>query len=144
MDAKAGWYATGQILLGGILLVATGCAPLPPSGAGGPPRAEGPDLVAVHFAGAPQLSAPCLSCHGDIMKRTTLNPKFKEAHAAMIPFWPEYDAKVGVTDATCVSCHTKVDVVQHSGLQIRKNVEVASCEGCHGKTGPAKRKFYAN
>ena len=133
----------GLILLGGLGLVAVGCA-LAPAVAPGPPRGDAPDLVALHDAKSPAYNKNCLSCHGDITTRTTLNPKFKEAHAAMIPFAPGYDAKAGVTNATCTSCHGRVDLVQHSGEQIRKNAGVASCGACHGKSGPASKKFYAN
>ncbi len=133
----------GLILLGGLGLVVVGCS-LGPSVAPGPPRADAPNLAALHDAKSLAYDKNCLSCHGDIMARTTLNPKLKEAHAAMIPFAPGYDAKVGVTNETCTSCHGRVDLVQHSGEQIRKNADVASCGGCHGKSGPASKKFYAN
>ena len=81
-------------LLAGLALVLAGCV-VPPGVAPGPPRAEAPDVVALHDAKSPSYDKNCLSCHGDIMKRTTLNPKVKEAHAAMVPFAPGYDAKVG-------------------------------------------------
>ncbi|MBI4013193.1 MAG: hypothetical protein HY359_12825 [Candidatus Rokubacteria bacterium] len=132
------------LLLGGaVALVVAGCAAPPPGREAGPPRRDVPDLAAIHTAGASQFDGACLGCHGDIMTRKTASPKFKEAHAAMIPFLPDYDPKVGVTNATCQSCHTTVDVVQHSGMQIRKNADVASCTACHGRTGMASRKFYA-
>lgn len=131
------------ILLTGLALAAAGCAAAPPGREAGPPRSDSLDLVTAHTAG-PERGAPCLACHGDIMKRTTLNPRIKEAHAAMIPFLPDYDTKIGVTNATCASCHAKVDVVQHSAALIRKNVDVGSCEGCHGRSGPANKKFYAD
>lgn len=139
------WYARLFVLtlLGGLALVLSGCV-VAPGVAPGPPRADVPDLVALHDAKSPAYNKDCLSCHGDIMKRTTLNPKFKEAHAAMVPFAPGYDAKVGVTNETCTSCHGKVDLLQHSGEQIRKNADVASCGACHGKSGPSSKKFYAN
>ena len=144
MKARTGWYLIGLLLVVGVVGAVVACAGIPPGREGGPPRVESPDLIAIHTAGSPQFNQACLSCHTDIMKRPTLNPKFKEAHAAMIPFAPDYDSKVGVTNQTCVSCHTKVDVIQHSGMQIRKNSDVSSCEGCHGKTGPSSKKFYAN
>lgn len=139
------WYARLFVLtlLGGLALVLTGCV-VAPGVAPGPPRADVPDLVALHDAKSPAYNKNCLNCHGDIMKRTTLNPKFKEAHAAMVPFAPGYDAKAGVTNETCTSCHGKVDLLQHSGEQIRKNADVASCGACHGKSGPSSKKFYAN
>lgn len=144
METRIGRYLTGLIPVVGVALIMAGCAPVPPGREGGPPRTDSVDLAAIHTAGSPQFDAACLSCHVDIMKRTTLNPKFKEAHAAMVPFAPDYDQKEGVTNATCVSCHAKVDVIQHSGMYIRKNSDVASCEGCHGKAGLSSKKFYAN
>ena len=131
------------ILLGGVGLVVVGCA-LAPGVAPGPPRADAPDLVALHDAKSPAFNKDCLGCHSQIMTRTTLNPKFKEAHAAMIPFAPAYDPKAGVTNEVCIYCHGRVDLVQHSGEQIRKNADVASCAACHGKSGSANKKFYAN
>jgi hypothetical protein len=132
------------LLVVGIALAAAGCAAAPQGRGIGPPRADAVGLVAIHSAGTPHFDKACLNCHGDIMKRTTLNPKFKEAHAAMIPFMPDYDSKVGVTSENCLSCHYKVDVIQHSAMYIRKNSEVTACEGCHSTTGMSKKKFYAN
>ncbi len=143
MRARATWHLTGLILIVGSAFAAVGCARALPGREGGPPRAGSVNLEAIHTAGSPQFDKACLGCHGDIMKRPTLNPKVKEAHAAMVPFAPDYDPKVGVTDQVCVSCHAKVDVIQHSGMHIRKNSDVALCEGCHGKTGMASKKFYA-
>ncbi len=128
---------------GGLALILAGCV-VAPGAAPGPPRADAPDLVALHDAKSPSFDKNCLGCHGNIMQRTTLNPKIKEAHAAMLPFAPAYDAKVGVTNDVCISCHGKVDLLQHSGEQIRKNVDVASCAACHGKSGLSSKKFYAN
>ncbi len=133
----------GLTLAGGLALVLAGCV-VAPGVAPGPLRADAPDLAALHNAKSPAYNKNCLSCHGDIMQRTTLNSKIKEAHAAMVPFAPGYDAKVGVTNETCASCHGRVDLVQHSGEQIRKNADVASCGACHSKSGPSSKKFYGN
>ncbi len=133
----------GLALIGGLALSFTGYAGVPgvsPSS----PRANAPDLIALHDTGSPSFNKNCLSCHRDIMKRTTLNRKFKGAHAAMVPFAPGYNAKVGVTNKVCASCHARVDLLQHSGEQIRKNANVSSCAACHGKSGPSSKKFYAN
>ena len=143
MKAKRPHKSLLALLGSGIILFLAGCA-MAPAGAPGPPRADALDLVALHNSKSPSYSKNCLGCHGDIMTRTTLNPRFKEAHAAMIPFTPGYDAKVGVTNATCVACHGNVDLVQHSGEQIRKNASMAACAVCHSKSGPASKKFYAN
>ena len=131
------------LLVAAMALVGAGRAATQTRGEAGPFRPDVPDLAAIHTRGSPGFNGACLACHGDIMTRKTANPAFKEAHAAMIPFLPDYDPKVGVTDGTCQSCHTRVDVVQRSGAQIRKNVDVVVCAACHGKTGMASRKFYA-
>jgi hypothetical protein len=144
MDASRRLHLPGAIVIAAVVLFVAGCAAAPPGREVGPPRAESVDLVALHTAGSPQFRGECLACHGDIMKRTTLNAKIKEAHAVMIPFLPDYDQKVGVTNANCLSCHAKVDVIQHSGMYVRKNSDVTLCEGCHSKTGPSSKKFYAN
>ena len=138
---RRGLVVTGALA---AVLALAGCASAPTGREAGPPRADARDLVAIHTAGSPQYSKACLDCHSDIMKRTTLSAKVKDAHVAMIPFMPDYDPKTGVTNQNCLSCHAKVDVVQHSGMSIRKNSDVAACEGCHGKSGMSSKKFYAN
>ena len=133
----------GLALIGGVAVVFIGyvkAASVSP----GPPRANAPDLIALHDASSPSFNKNCLSCHGDIMKKTTLNKKFKEAHAAMVPFAPGYDAKMGVTSKVCASCHGRMDLLEHSGEQLRKNASVSVCAACHNKSGPSSKKFYAN
>jgi hypothetical protein len=143
MQASAGGHLTGAVVIAAIFLALAGCAAAPPGREAGPPRLDSVDLAALHTAGSPQFRGECLACHGDIVRRATLKPGIKEAHAAMIPFLPDYDDKVGVTNSNCQSCHTKVDVLQHSGVQIRKNSDPSSCAACHGKSGVATKKFYA-
>jgi len=126
-----------------LTLIAVGCARAPGVSDALPPQVDAVDLAALHNPDAPQFRGTCLGCHADIMKRTTLKPGVKDAHAAMIPFMPDYDEKAGVTNDNCRSCHTKVDLVQHSGVQIRKNSDPSSCAACHGKNGAATKKFYA-
>ena len=126
------------------LALASYAAGAAPGASAGPPRADAPDLAAIHDASSPSYQKNCLRCHGDVMKKTTLNRKIKNAHAAMVPFTPGYDAKVGVTNEVCASCHRNVDILQHSGEQIRKNASVSLCAACHNKAGPSSKKFYAN
>lgn len=133
----------GLALICGLAVVSAGYAEAA-SASSRPPRANAPDLTTLHDASSPSFNKNCLSCHRDIMKKTTLNKKFKEAHAAMVPFVPGYNAKVGVTSKDCLSCHGKVDLLQHSGEQIRKNASVSVCVACHNKSGPSSKKFYAN
>ena len=143
MDASRRAHLLRVMVIAAVVLFVAGCAAAPPGREAGPPRLDSVDLAAVHTAGSPQFRGECLACHGDVMKRPTLKPGIKEAHAAMIPFLPDYDEKVGVTNSNCQSCHTKVDVLQHSGVQIRKNSDPSSCAACHGRSGVATKKFYA-
>ncbi len=126
-----------------LALIVVGCARAPGASDARPPQADALDLAALHIPDSPQFRGTCLGCHADIMKRTTLKPGVKEAHAAMIPFMPDFDEKVGVTNDNCRSCHTNVDIVQHSGVLIRKNSDPSSCAACHGKNGAATKTFYA-
>lgn len=125
------------------LVVVTAACSGPAGPQAGPPRADAIDLAAVHNPDSSQFRGSCLGCHADLMTRATLNPAVKNAHAAMVPFMPDYDAKAGVTNDNCRTCHARVDVVQHSGMQIRKNTDPSSCAACHGKSGMANKKFYA-
>ncbi len=125
-----------------LVVVAAACSG-PDGPKAGPPRADAIDLAAVHNPDSPQFRGTCLGCHADLMTRATLKPAVKNAHAAMVPQMPDYDAKAGVTNDNCRTCHARVDVVQHSGMQIRKNTDPSSCAACHGKNGMANRKFYA-
>ncbi len=135
----------GLALLGALALaLASHAVGAGPGVSAGPARADAPDLAAIHDGNSPSYQKNCLGCHADIMKKTTLNRKIKDAHAAMVPFAPGYSAKAGATNQVCASCHAKVDLLEHSAALIRRNVGVTTCVACHGKSGPSSKKFYAN
>lgn len=136
-------FLTALMLVGAVALLSSRIGVAAPD-VDGPLRATASDLVAIHDADSPSFNKNCLKCHADVMKRATLDKKIKNAHAAMVPFMPGYNAKRGATNENCISCHTKTDVLQHSAAQIRKNVSSAQCAACHNKAGPASKKFYAN
>jgi hypothetical protein len=143
---RPSWAAAASVWVGALtvaLVLVSGCAGPPSQSDARPPQVDALDLAALHNPDSPQFRGSCLGCHADIMRRSTLKPGVKEAHAAMVPFLPDYNEKAGVTNDNCRSCHTKTDVVQHSGVQIRKNTDPSSCAACHGKNGMATRKFYA-
>ena len=131
----------GLILIGGLALVVgeKGAAQ-----SDGPLRTNTPDLTAIHDSNSSSFNKNCLQCHRDVMTRATLDSKIKNAHAAMVPFAPGYDAKRGATNEVCLVCHTKTDVLQHSATQLRKNVDPSLCAACHNKSGLSSKKFYAN
>ena len=136
-------HAKRLLLMTALGLAFAGCAAAPSGREAGPPRADALDLAALHNPDSPQFRGACLGCHADLMTQATLKPAVKNAHAAMVPLMPDYDAKAGVTNDNCRTCHARVDVVQHSGMQIRKNTDPSSCAACHGKNGMATKKFYA-
>ena len=94
------------------------------------------NIIALHDTASPQFNGDCLSCHKDVTKRTTLDPKIKDAHAIMMPFVPGYSAAKGATNETCNFCHKGVDLRDHSSAGIRKEVSPESCALCHGPAGP--------
>ncbi len=132
----------GMLLIASSAFATTGLGAA--SNSAVPLRANAPDLSAIHDSSSPSFDKNCLKCHADVMKRRTSNAKIKDAHAAMVPFAPGYNAKAGATNEVCVSCHANVDVLQHSAAQIRKEVSVTICAGCHNAAGPSSKKFYAN
>ena len=99
-------------------------------------------FAAVHNPAASGYDGNCLSCHADVLNRTTLDPKIRDAHAAMMPFVPGYQAAKGATNENCNFCHKGADLRDHSVGNIRKDVNVESCVACHGTQGPGK-KLYA-
>lgn len=116
------------------------------AGSSGPAGPAGVQAVAniraLHEANSPQYNGDCLSCHRDVMQRTTLNPKIQDVHIVMMPFVEGYNAAKGPTNANCTSCHKGVDFEGHSTAGIRNEVDAESCARCHGPAGPGK-KFYA-
>lgn len=99
------------------------------------------NLTALHNPSSSQYNGDCLSCHGDIMNRPTLNPRIQEAHTVMMPFVPGYAAAKGVTNENCTFCHSGSDLRDHSAGNLRRDVNVASCTACHGPQGSGKT-FY--
>jgi len=145
MKANKACRKLGSLAALGILalVLVNPAARAAPGVSAGSPRADALDLAAIHDAGSPSYQKNCLRCHGDTMKKTTLDRKIKNAHAAMVPFAPGYSAKAGATNEVCATCHEKVDVLEHSAAQVRRNVSVDICVACHGKSGASLKKFYA-
>ncbi len=82
------------------------------------------NLVALHAEAGKITNKECLACHGNIMKATTLNRKFKTLHRLHL------ESKLG-TPRNCADCHHSVDVRNGSGAALRKQVDPQICSGCH-------------
>lgn len=95
------------------------------------------NLAAIHDPQSPQYDGRCLSCHQQVLKSTTLDPRIASFHQAMLPFTPGYSPRKGPQDHNCVFCHRNaVDFEQRSGASLRRNVAVEACVYCHGRSGP--------
>ena len=128
-----------------VAVLAYGCGPgqpTPTSTAVPPtPIPTLASVAAIHDRASSHYNGDCLSCHSDIPKRTSLSSNVKEAHVAMMPFVPGFVADKGATNENCSFCHQGAELRDHSAGNIRRNVNVAMCAGCHGPQGPGK-KFY--
>lgn len=95
------------------------------------------NVAAWHDPGNPQYKPQCLSCHQQILKDSSLDPRIAAFHQAMLPYTPGYSPRKGATNDNCVFCHrNKVDFDQKSGASLRRNVAVEACVYCHGRSGP--------
>ncbi len=66
----------------------------------------------------------CISCHGDMTNGETLSATVKEFHTRKAEYMSSYK---------CVDCHKSVDLLQDSGGNLRKQVDVETiCYPCHG------------
>lgn len=86
------------------------------------------NLTAVHSGAGPQyLVVNCHACHGDRLGEVSADPNILPYHAIGL-------GKGGHADQDCTFCHATVDLAQHSGATLRKQVNVAAtCKGCHSK-----------
>ena len=80
--------------------------------------------VAIHLNASQYASSQCITCHGNMQDETTLNSGVEGLH-------PKHTR---VTTLTCTDCHTSVDLLQKSGANMRRQVDVDKCVDCHGTT----------
>lgn len=66
----------------------------------------------------------CLSCHTNIKKDVSSNPKFKTFHRLHL------ESKLA-TPKECTDCHASVDLRDGSAASLRKQVDAQICAGCH-------------
>jgi hypothetical protein len=83
-------------------------------------------LSAAHRRGDPLFHKDtCEHCHMDKRLAT-------DANAASIPgVFDPHVTHVGRLDMRCTWCHHDVDIRQHSGTRIRRNVATERCVQCH-------------
>jgi hypothetical protein len=93
------------------------------------------DFVALHDRSHPQYDADCIKCHGTLLGEETLAPDRPGPHTRMLPAFLAL-GQVEPTNADCVWCHYHTDLVQESGGDLRRQVYVSWCWGCHRESGP--------
>ena len=139
MRRSTGWLATSAALA--ALLLAAGCKGetkkvVQVSGGGItiPPYLQDLNIIGFHLnISATSESDLCIACHGDKTDRVTEDPITKEFH--------DYKHE-RLASLTCIDCHGKVDLINKSGANIRKQVDVeARCHPCHGPGGTAPRLY---
>ena len=95
------------------------------------------NLTAIHDPLSRAYDSNCLSCHADILKQSSSDPRVLAFHQAMIPYTPGYNARKGAQNKNCVTCHRDaIDFRQESGISLRSSVSIESCVYCHGRSGP--------
>jgi len=99
------------------------------------------NTVAIHDPESPSYDPKCLSCHADILKETSLDPRVPSIHMKMIPYTPGFNPRKGITNETCVKCHQAVDVRDGSAAGLRVQVTRETCALCHRSVGPGKRLY---
>lgn len=99
--------------------------------------AQAANATALHDPESKAYRSDCLTCHADVLKKTTLDPRVQTFHNAMLPFTPGFNPRKGAENKNCVFCHrAAVDFVQESGAELRRKVSVEACVSCHGPSGP--------
>ena len=80
------------------------------------------NLVGLH-KNAKANAGKCVSCHSDIPKQKSDDPKVKAFHPLHL------DSPL--LKLACVDCHKSVDLREKSGAKVRKQVDPGICSSCH-------------
>lgn len=89
-----------------------------------PPDLANLNLVAFHASiTATTRSDLCQTCHGSMRNLRSLDPQVKQFHSRKFEI---------LGDQPCTYCHGAVDLLEGSGANLRKQVDVqAKCASCH-------------
>jgi hypothetical protein len=71
-----------------------------------------------------------------VLNEQSLSPEVPGIHPVMVPLLGD------VSSATCVRCHTSVDLDSRSAGNIRRNVRVEKCVLCHSVGYPGQQYYY--
>lgn len=98
-----------------------------------PPNLQDLNIIDYHLnITAGSQNSLCVACHGDMTDRQATNPTVKTFHAF----------KHEKLRWVCTDCHGEVDLLNKSGANIRKHVDVeARCYPCHGPGASATQLY---
>ena len=99
------------------------------------------NTVAIHDPDSPSYDPNCLSCHADVLKETSLDPRVPSIHQEMVPYTPGFNPRKGITNEVCVKCHRSVDIRDGSAAGLRIQVTRENCALCHRPVGPGKALY---
>ena len=99
------------------------------------------DFAALHRSDHASYDPDCLKCHGDMLDEKSLSTSVAGPHTAMIPAFIG-PAPSRPTNASCIACHASTDFAEHSAADLRRQVYVSWCWGCHKASGPNPPALY--
>lgn len=104
-----------------------------------PAALQNVNLIEFHATYTDQQNEFCVTCHGTMLDRVSLDPAKPEFHRYKL------DSSTGALPGwVCTDCHKKVDLASGSGGSLRKQVDVdAICYPCHLANGVGT-KLYVN
>lgn len=102
-----------------------------------PPALEELNLVEFHSTFTESQNDLCVTCHGTMLDRRSLDPANPEFHKFKL------DPTNGILpDWKCTDCHERVDLVSRAGGNLRKQVNVETiCYPCHLANGIGTRLY---
>lgn len=141
-------------LIGGCKRNHGGGTPPPPPATPHPLDVKGQDCLGCHehdswnFAAMhdrtnPRYDPDCIKCHGTMLDEQTLDPERAGPHTVMLAKLRDL-RQVPITNENCVTCHYVTDFEQKSGGDLRRQVHVSWCWGCHKASGPYQPVLYPN
>jgi len=100
------------------------------------------DFAAIHRSDHSSYDPDCLKCHGTMLDEKTLDSSVVGPHTAMIPRFLGVADEGKPSNATCTGCHATTDLAEHSAADLRRQVYVSWCWGCHKASGPNPPALY--
>ena len=99
------------------------------------------NLVAMHDDSSSSFNSDCISCHGNMLHETTLSEDVGGVHLVKMPWLLQTSGQAEINNQLCLHCHPTVDLLEKSAGNIRRQVDVDICRGCHTSAGPGRELY---